>query len=170
VNKIAITAFSDELEKISSMQLNIGTRIVSRAGAAAKGAGNVLHETGQAVLDHLNPVQKMRESWNASKWWGMKGLTVGGAALAAPEVLPKEDPLHMNRGRAERLIGNVAGTASGLITMQRGFVPALATGLAAQYAGGRVGRMIDKAKGRKAPATPTPPAQAPVAAPPARTP
>lgn len=161
---------ADGLEKGAGMLHNVGTRIVARAQSIGPWAMRQAAETGEALVDHLSPIQKMRESWNASHWWGMKGLTVGGAALAVPEVTSKEDPLRLNRGRAERLIGNVAGTASGLVTMKRGLVPALATGLAAQYAGGRVGRLIDKARAKKAPKTPQTPAAPALVQPAATTP
>ena len=147
VKKAQYSGFSDELEKISkSFVQNLGTKITRAGYRASRWAGKQPIETAAALKDHLQPVKMMQASWNKSKWMGMKGLTVAGAGLEGASALPKQDPEGRNRGRGERLGKAVAGTASGLITMRHGFIPALATGVAAGYAGGKIGKQFDRMK------------------------
>lgn len=151
--KATLVAFDDEFEKISKSWLtNVGTKVGRWAGAQpAQLAG--------AVKDHFRPMKPIKEGWKRSSWFGLKGLTVAGAAASAADVAPKEDPMGMGRGRGERLGNALASTASGLVTMRRGAIPSIATSIGAGYAGGKVGKLFDKkkGKGKRAPQQDAPP-------------
>jgi hypothetical protein len=158
VKKAQYAGFADELEKISAGFLaNVGTKIVQTGRNAAQWAKAQPAATGAAFKDHLQPMAMMKDSWNKSKWWGMKGLTVAGAGMEGASALKKKDPEGRGRGRGQRLGSAIAGTASGLITMKHGIIPALATGLAASYAGGKVGKRFDKMKSHAPGAVQAPP-------------
>jgi hypothetical protein len=156
VKKAQYAGFSDEMEKISkSFMANLGTKITRAGRWAARQPG----ETAAAAADHLHPIKRMKESWNKSKWWGMKGLTVAGAGLELNDVRKKQDPMGQGRGRAERLGSAVAGIGSGLVTMRHGFVPSVATGLAAGWAGGKLGKQVDKMRKHAPGAVQAPPSE-----------
>ena len=149
VKKAQYAAFADEMDKIAgSFLANLGHQIKLTAGGAARSTADWAKtqpkEIGSAVADHMHPISAIKKSWNQSKWMGMKGLTAAGAAMEGADAIKKKDPTGQGRGRGERLGGAAAGIASGLVTMRHGFVPAVATGLAASYAGGKAGKKIDK--------------------------
>lgn len=183
MNRHSLSAFVDELELIKEASIlhNVGTAVRNSLGKMRSSIATAPHRTAEwmraapgrsaawakaqpgeiagAVKDHASPLQKMRESWNESKWVGMKGMTVAGGALEAQQALPKEDPEGRGRGRWQRGLGAAVGTASGLVTMRRGFIPSLSTGLAAGYLGGKVGKGIDKLTKKKTDQPPPVPAQ-----------
>lgn len=156
-HKITMAAFANELEGISkegAFMTNVSAPIKSTVGSWFQ---KQLTNTAAAAKDHLLPLEKMRESWREAKWMGegaktrylpvgMKTFTLAGAGLSAADVAPKEDMTGQNRGRGQRLGNALASTASGLITMKHGLIPATATGLAAGYVGGKVGKLFDRKK------------------------
>ena len=163
MNNATFRGFLDEVGKIKKAGIlrNVGTRIVHtlkpvgelmrkgwntggnksgfapgwfRAGKEGKGIYESVTSLG-GLTGHL-PV-------------GPKSMTVGFGALGAKDALKKEDESGQGRSRAERIGSLVGSTTAGIAGGAMGLPGAIATGIAGDFAGGRIGRAI---KGRTPPA------------------
>jgi len=162
MNPAVVRGFVDEMEKISFMA-NLGTKIVQTAKAGGKlmkdgwqtgggGTGRLKGWMGAGKEQASSLPGKIYE--NITSLGGLtkhlpvgpKSLTVGFGALGAKDALKKEDSTGQRRSRAERMGSVIGGTAAGIAGGAMGIPGAIATGIAGDYAGGRIGRAI---KGRK---------------------
>jgi hypothetical protein len=80
---------------------------------------------------------------------GPKALTVGFTAASLPGALKKEDPSGQGKSRAERL-GSLAGSTIGGIAMAHSIPGSLGAGIAGDYIGGKIGRLVGPRKKAKA--------------------
>jgi len=78
--------------------------------------------------------------WQNSDALGKAMMGLSGAGLAYSALGP-EDP---QRGRAERIGGDAAGLAAGVLTGGLSTIPQMASSALATQAGARAGRMIDR--------------------------
>lgn len=167
-------AFEDEMSKIAAAgaMTNIGGRITSWVGKKAKSIGGWAKKQPGNLLEagaaHLNPVKGLKEGWKFN--WDPKtgggnmgrALFLGGTALSAGSIIPKNDPMGNGDSRMTRALRFAGGTATGLIASKYGVLPSIAYGIAGDMAGGAIGKRIDKARGYKPP-PPPPPKAAPAA-------
>ena len=159
MKQATLDAFTDEMEKISAYMSNVGTRIYH-----APRLTRIANRTLAAVQDTFtNPVESMRRGWNrswagpgtdTSLWHKMKrygGNALGAVGMAVPiaTALPADDPTGRGESRVSRGVRAVGTTTAGLIGMRRGVVPGMVMGGVGDYAGGVVGRLVDKARGYK---------------------
>lgn len=184
MNPVSIQAFFDELsvmEKDAGVISDLGTKILRKAGPAARAVGRYMHKGwntgGNATGRFQGWMGAGREaaSGRAGKAFetvsslggltrylpvGPKSLTVGFGALGANNALKKEDPAGQGRSRTERIGSLIGGTAAGIAGGNMGILGSMATGIAGDYVGGRIGRAISKRKpptqpAEVRPATPT---------------
>lgn len=73
---------------------------------------------------------------------GPKSMTLGFTAASLPGALRKEDPSGEGRSRVERMGGVLGGTVAGLAGARTGIIPSVAIGMAGDYAGSRLGRLV----------------------------
>jgi len=120
-------------------------------------------EAGRETLQMMaHPLKSMKKGWKDSKWMGegkitkylpvgMKSMTVGFAAPGLHEAYQatKEPTTPTGEGgAAEKLLGEVGGTGGFLTGMaSKKFLPGMALMMAGQYAGGKMGRIIDRLRG-----------------------
>jgi hypothetical protein len=172
--KAMVLACLDEIEKSAGFRTNVGSRIVSSVGKAAKsvgeslkGVGNSLstapQRTGAAITDTIrNPAQALKSGWH-STWHDPKtsggrfgkGMFLLGTGMSGATAIPKNDPTGRGESRSTRLMRFGASTAGGIAGMKHGIIPSMVLGIGGDVMAGKAGRAIDRTRGYK-------PAQKPV--------
>lgn len=187
MNPNTLTAFDDEITKIAGFMTNVGRPIAAGAGALKNWAAGQARMVGHASQQFVRaPVHQMGEGMKMTFQnpstkklslvgrnadgsvnkleTGLRGLWVASTAADATNAVKKEDVYGQNAGRGERIGRFAAGTAVSLGTMKslgmgwKGLLPGMALGAGASYAGGKLGKQVDKAvkKFKKPPAQAAP--------------
>lgn len=141
-------------------KLKTGPTEEERAYAAAQKAHSDFMQGGGKHLLGSKPgagrLQRMADELSRQGWTGagqktkylpvgMKSMAVVPAALEIPEIVNAPPPTQTGEGGAlERGLGLLGGTAGFVSSTGVGLVPGAAMWLGGQYAGGRLGRILDR--------------------------
>lgn len=151
---------ASELLKMAGLSDNLGRAAVKTKNFVSSRARWVGEDMGGIIRDAGRPIDSLKRAWNhPDNSMLNKGLLAVGTYQGARSAMSKEDPEGKGRSRVQRVGRLVGGTAAGLISLPHarglGGLPAgIAAGMAGEAIGGGVGKVIDKARGYKAPLPP----------------
>ncbi len=117
MNRLQLSAFGEEIALIKHANLSNLASFGQKAlglGRKAAGLGRDALYKGWHGFDR--GADALTKSTQGTKWFGMKGLTVGLTASQLPDAMKAEDPSGQGRSRSERLARLAGNTAGGIAT------------------------------------------------------
>lgn len=140
-------------EKVSGFMQNLGTRIMwSPTGRTAQAVmKNPVEATKRGIMSSFRDPRTGKVGFMRPGQRFNQSLLLGGTAMAGASALKKDDPDQIGAGRAERVGKFLGGTALGFAAAPYGgLMSGIAAGIGGEYAGGKVGKLVDRARGYKA--------------------